>query len=164
MQIGIERDLIEGVGCRRRDLLELEVAVAVGVVDITAERFEVVANVVIGSRPLTCSWTRPADAAQHVARILRDEEGKAEARADVGALHALDAVDVVEPAHEVDANAAVEGQPRVRLPAVLDVDADVAIARGRLLELDRRFVAAMEGAPSRRWDRCRIDLAHLFEA
>ena len=105
----------------------------------------------------------PGGAAQHVAGVSGDQEREAEPRPDIGAVHAFDAVDVVEAAHEVDADADVRRQPRVRLPRVLDVDADVAVARGGVMELERRLVAAVEGhgAAVR---VVRIDLPHFVQA
>ena len=77
---------------------------------------------------------------EDVARILGDEERAADARADIGAVHALDAEDVVVATHEVGAQAEVQGGARMRLPVVLHVKRDVTIASGRGLHFEWRLI------------------------
>ena len=80
--------------------------------------------------------------ADDVARIFREERRQPEPRTDVGAVHPLDLVDVVEAPDEVDAETGIRGH-RVRLPRVLRVERVVA-SRAAVVSVSAGLVAAVE--------------------
>ena len=70
-------------------------------------------------------------AAMDVLGILGQQVREADSRRKLGAVLPHEVPERVIAPHEVGAHAECRGESRVRLPGVLQVDADVAIAAGR---------------------------------
>ena len=93
-------------------------------------------------------------------RVLGHQVGEAEARLDRGALLAVDVQQIVVALDPVDPKPHVGREPRVRLPRVLRVQGDIAVALTDARILRRRAVALMpDGGPRRRIGR--IELTEL---
>ena len=164
MQARVELLLGDAGGARRRDDRRLEVAVAVGVVDVAQTGGVVAAE--RGHRmpgPHQLLMDPAVGAAQHVPGVAGEQVGEAEPRPDLGARLTGKVAQRVVAAHEVDPHADRRGEPRRRLPGVLHVDADVAVAAGRGVLVERTDdVLAMER--HRADGRIgRVDLATLLE-